>query len=283
MTQKVTIVFVTHNSGHLLDSMLGDLEGYDILIYDNASMDDTVSSIKRSHAHVMLITSMTNHGYGRAANKAFRRIITPYALLINPDVVINREQIDALVKTAELLGEDWLFVAPDTGSLPVPYDGEKNAPLPRIKFAEGCALLINLQQHWKLGGFDENIFLFYEETDLCQRAIKKDIKMYYAESVYLPHASGQSVTADPGLTALKRWHYQWSFLYYSKKHHFWRPYYSSVFKNLLIYPIKLLFLDGKSEKSRIYRSRRAATIAFINGKGAFDENGSPFMPNYLDE
>jgi GT2 family glycosyltransferase len=281
MTNKVTIVFITHNSGHLINSMLSDLDGYEVLIYDNASKDETVSLVQQNYDHVRLVASPTNHGYGRAANKAFKQINSPYALLMNPDVVIKRDQIDALMKMTDQLGDNWLFVAPATGSLPVPFDGKDDTPLPRIKLAEGCALLINLRQHWKLDGFDENFFLFYEETDLCQRALKNKVPMYYADSVSLPHASGESVVPDAGLNNLKRWHYQWSFLYYCKKHHFWLSYYSTVLKNLLIYPIKLLYVDGKSEKYRIYRSRRAATLAFLNGKGAFEENGLPYKPDPL--
>lgn len=282
MTTPITIVFITHNSGHLLDSMLGGLDGYDVVIFDNASTDGTVSLVQENYPDVRLIDSPINHGYGRAANNAFRQTNTPYALLLNPDVVIKREHVDALVKTTRRLGDDWLFVAPNTGAFTVPYNSGEGSPLPRVSFAEGCALLINLRQHWALGGFDENLFLFYEDTDLCQRAFKNGVKMYYAESVSLPHASGQSVTPDPGLIHLKRWHYQWSFLYYSKKHHFWLTYYLTVLKNILIYPIKLLYLDGQSEKSKIYRCRRAATIAFINGKSAFNEGGVPFAPNPLE-
>jgi GT2 family glycosyltransferase len=258
--------------------MLSGLDGHEILIYDNASKDDTVTSIRKNYSDVRLIASSTNHGYGRAANKAFKLIDSPFALLLNPDVVIQREQVDALIKITDQLGNNWLFVAPATGSSPVLFDDTDDKPLPRIKFAEGCALLINLRQHWILGGFDENFFLFYEETDLCQRAMKNEVDMYFADSVSLPHASGKSVVSDPGLNDIKRWHYQWSFLYYCKKHHFWWPYYSNVLKNLIIYPIKLLYVNDKSKKSRIYRSRRAATLAFLKGKGAFDENGVPFKP-----
>ena len=281
MNNEITIVFITHNSGHLVDNMLSRLDGYEVLIYDNASNDDTVTSIRQNYSDVRLIASPTNHGYGRAANKAFRQINSPYALLLNPDVVIKREQIDALIKMTDPLGDNWLFVAPATGSQPVPFDGTDDKPLPRIKFAEGCALLINLRQHWILGGFDENFFLFYEETDLCQRALKNKIHMYYADSVSLPHASGKSVISGPELNAIKRWHYQWSFLYYCKKHHFWWSYYLNVLKNLLIYPIKLLYVNGESEKSRIYRSRRAATLAFLKGKSAFDADGVPYKPEPL--
>lgn len=280
--KQVTLVFVTHNSSALLEDMFRELDGYTVLVYDNASSDDTVSQLQKNHPQIRLHSSQINSGYGRAANKAFRQIETPYALLINPDVKVRRDQLEALINTITLFADDWLFVAPNTGPAPQAYITEPCDPLPRIRFATGCALLINLANHWSLDGFDENIFLFYEETDLCERAIKQQLKMYYAEAIHFPHASGQSVTPSPQLDTLKRWHYHWSYLYFCKKHGQWLGLISTILKNLFIYPAKLFYVDKHSEKAKIYRTRRMATLAFISGHKAFTDNDSPFIPALKD-
>ncbi len=278
---QVTIVFVTYNSCQLLGNMLRELGAYNVLIYDNASSDDTVSKLEKDYPLVRLHSSEINSGYGRAANNAFRQIDTPYAFLINPDVEVHSEQIDAMIASIQLAnshGDDWLFVAPETGSPPEPYQTNASDPFPQIQFAGGCALLINLTAHWRLDGFDENIFLFYEETDLCKRAVKAKIKMYYADHISFQHAAGQSVKPSPQLNTLKRWHYHWSYLYFCKKHHQWVQLIGTILKNVLIYPIKIMLIDKDSEKSKIYRTRRSATLAFIKGRSAFTADKLPYIP-----
>ena len=44
-----TIVFVTYNSGQLLNAMLQNLQGYPVLVYDNASSDDTVLELQKNY------------------------------------------------------------------------------------------------------------------------------------------------------------------------------------------------------------------------------------------
>lgn len=282
--QDVTIVFITYNSSEWLDAMLGELDGFNVLVYDNASGDDTVSQLQKNYPQVRLHSNAINSGYGRASNAAFRMVNTPYALLINPDVEIRKDAIIALIDTINRFEDDWLFVAPQTGEVPTAYEvptahiNEPDDPLPRIRFATGCALLFNLRNHWILNGFDENIFLFFEETDLCERAVKANIKMYYAESIKMPHASGQSVKPSSGLNTLKRWHYHWSYLYFCKKHGHWAKLYGTLLKNLLIYPIKLCFTDKNSDKAHVYKTRRAAALAFIGDEPAFIDNEQPYIP-----
>lgn len=276
--QDVTLVFVTYNSSEWLDSMLGELDGFKVLVYDNASADDTVSQLQKNYPQVRLHSNAINSGYGRAANAAFRQVDTPYALLINPDVEIRKDAINALIDTVNSFEDDWLFVAPRTGETPTAHVNEPSDPLPRIRFATGCALLFNLRNHWTLNGFDENIFLFFEETDLCERAVNAQLKMYYAESITMPHASGQSVKPSSNLNTLKRWHYHWSYLYFCKKHGQWAKLYGTLLKNLLIYPIKLCYTDNNSDKAHVYRTRRAAALAFIGGKAAFIDNEQPYIP-----
>ncbi len=284
-TNDITIVFITHNSGHLLKGILGQLNKYNVMIFDNASTDDTLSILQEQYPTVEVIPSSINHGYGRAANKAFRHIDTRYALLLNPDIEIKIDALNTLIETTQQLGDHWLFVAPNTGEIVKFSKRENTSPLDtnslrKITCATGCALLFNCNQYWSLDGFDENIFLFFEEIDLCRRADNKGIAMHYAEHIHLPHGAGKSVKASSNLSALRQWHFQWSLLYYIKKHNFWIDYHTTVIKHLLFYPIKEFFLDNDGAKR--CRTRRAATKAFIRNKAAFNDQGQPFIPNTFD-
>ncbi|MBT8149999.1 MAG: glycosyltransferase family 2 protein, partial [Gammaproteobacteria bacterium] len=171
MEVKNTIVIITHNSGHIIRGALSALKQSQVLVFDNASKDDTRLICKNELSNVQLIESPTNLGYGRAANKAFNKVGSKYALLLNPDVEIDHDALRALVARADKLQSNWLYIAPNTGHTVTEIDVEKQEPgLKRITDATGCALLINLENFRKLGGFDHNIFLYYEEMDLSERA-----------------------------------------------------------------------------------------------------------------
>ena len=73
----------------------------------------------------------------------------------------------------------------------------------------------------KVGGWDKNIFLFFEETDYCYRARKKNLFCYQINSI-------KTTTVDTTVKIknekirqnwqrLLRWHFIWSKFYLTKK------------------------------------------------------------------
>ena len=79
----------------------------------------------------------------------------------------------------------------------------------------------------KVGGFDENIFLYFEETDYCIRANKKGYKMYQINKATVEHPRGVSegvvkiknLREMSNLEKLYSWHFVWSKYYVYKKHY----------------------------------------------------------------
>ncbi|NNL56289.1 MAG: hypothetical protein HKO71_00930 [Pseudomonadales bacterium] len=137
--------------------------------------------------------------------------------------------------------------------------------------------MFNLQVFRQLNGFDENIFLYYEEMDLSVRADEHGIKMYYAENIFFPHNSKQSVAESETLDKIRNWHFQWSSLYYKKKHRLWIPLIESILVSLLVSPFKQFAADKYGAEK--YRLKRRATLDFLRGKKAFFRNGEPFIPD----
>ena len=183
MNQETTIVFVTYNSTHLVNDFLSSLGDYPVIVVDNASKDDTCEHIQNQFPSVKLYRNAVNIGYGRAANQAFKQVTTKYALLVNPDTSFTASAVNALEsKISYFSQENWLFAAPNTKeNADRDSDTSQQAPSEpqETTFAGGAAMLFNMDAFRAIGGFDENIFLYFEETDLCTRAAQKQYKMYY--------------------------------------------------------------------------------------------------------
>jgi GT2 family glycosyltransferase len=162
-----------------------------VIVVDNASSDGSSELISSSFPEVELIENAVNSGYGRAANLGFERVTTPYALLMNPDARITAEGIGDLEAEARGLADDWLFIAPNIGLDPEARV-RMTPTLDRIRMAAGAAYLFDMESFRRLGGFDPNIFLFFEETDLCRRACAANLDMYYAHSIPVEHEIGTS-------------------------------------------------------------------------------------------
>ncbi len=285
MIDQLTLVIVSFNSGHLLIERLEQLRDFNITVIDNASHDGSPATIKQRFPTVHLIESEHNLGFGRAANLGLKSVTTPYALLLNPDVETTPHDIEALLSHVNTITDTWLFLAPNTGTPPshlkkssaTSNQHPNQTQLDRIGFATGCALLFNVESFHTLGGFDENIFLFFEETDLCKRAENLGYSMYYAPTIIFPHEGGNSVENVSNLSAIKIWHYHWSRLYFCKKHHQWLKLVQLLIKSIVTYPVKLR-TTSDPEKKVIYKMRHSAAVYFTKSKPAFVSPTQAFLP-----
>ena len=84
-------------------------------------------------------------------------------------------------------------------------------------------MFINKKCYEKIGGFDNNIFLYFEETDYCKRGIKNRYYSYQHKNIKV-ESLGRSVSLDnkkfvEKLDILTTWHFIWSKFYFYKKHY----------------------------------------------------------------
>lgn len=173
-----------------------DYTNYHVLVVDNGSTDDSESQIHAAFPRVEVIQSGGNLGYAGGNNVGIRRALNEganYVLLVNPDVVISRDTLRALVDTAE--GQvragalcplirykdspeavwfgggviDWRgswsgHNNDATGPISPTTPAFRSSP-----WASGCCLLLSATALREVGLLDVRYFLYYEETDLCQR------------------------------------------------------------------------------------------------------------------
>ncbi len=233
-TGDVTAIVVTFDSAHALPECLGALQadGVPALVVDNASTDDTVAIAEGQGARI--IRNPRNEGYGRANNIGARAAETEFVLVVNPDCIVDSGAVAALVDAARRYPDGALFapqIVEPSGrvffqprSLLSPYlhnpggklvlpEGEACAP-----FFSGACFLVRRDVFLKLGGFDENIFLFYEDDDLCRRIADSGSALIYVPQAIVRHGRGGSSEPKRGRIYASRWHQAWSRAYVSRKY-----------------------------------------------------------------
>lgn len=255
-------------------------EGVKVLVVDNASRDGSAALAERRSCTVLPLAR--NEGYGRAANAGARATDTEFVLVMNPDIVLDPGAIVALVAAAERYPDAGMLapriVEPDgrfffqPRSLLSPYlqnpggrlvlpEGDCCAP-----FLSGACFLVRRELFLRLGGFDERIFLFYEDDDLCRRFADAGYALVHVHGAVARHARGASSAPRPGRIFRARWHQAWSRAYVSRKYGLPSPALGMALVNALRTALALFsFRRGVVER---YAGSAAGAFAFLRGRTA---------------
>jgi N-acetylglucosaminyl-diphospho-decaprenol L-rhamnosyltransferase len=265
---SLVAVTVTHDSAAVLPRCLAALaeEGIGVIVVDNASSDDSVVLARAQGADVVQLPR--NEGFGRASNAGIEAGAArgaQWCLLLNPDAVVKPGLRAALAEAtarypqAGLLAprleeEDGrVFLQPRSllsGFLPNPAgrpirpDGDCCVP-----FVSGAAMMVRTEAFQALGGFDPQIFLFYEDDDLCRRMGDAGLAVIWVNDARVVHVRGGSGPASPARTRLIRHHQALSRAIVSRKYGL-KP---RALRDLLISGIKLVLATLVLNRKRMSR------------------------------
>ncbi len=229
----VTVVIVTYESADIVGECLASIPlEVPVVVVDNASRDATVQRAGEVRPQATIIASPENLGFGRACNRGMATVTTPYALLLNPDCRLQPDTIAALLEAASRYPEamivapslwfadssfqpsfrNHLFTSQGRGLKQQEPEGECCA-----EFISGAAMLLNRAHVTAIGGFDERIFLFYEDDDLCLRARQAGYELIVTPRAKVTHLRGGSSHASR-VNSIKEQHMAWSRLYLEQKY-----------------------------------------------------------------
>jgi len=194
---RVVIIVLTYNGRPFIEACLGSVLSsrypeYRVVVADNASQDGTADFVRSRFPSVEVVSFDRNLGFSAGYNRAISLVREEYVLLLNQDAeVASPDWIQELVRTIQsdpncavaackILFKDnprilnslggmaywWTgtvdigFGIPDSEDLPPdfePFSGSGGAMLARRRAFE------------EAGGFDESLFMYCEDFDLCWR------------------------------------------------------------------------------------------------------------------
>lgn len=253
--EVAVILINYNSSAYTIDCIKRTIErtspllSYQIVVVDNGSQTDDYQTLKAFFAsseleNAFLVRSDLNTGFGGGnmlgvhyANADFYAFMNNDSLLINdclsivtkamknnPDYGIcgplcYKEDmsllptIDHFASPAkELLGRSFLEkINPEK----YPNRRKKYTVPQQAQFVSGSFMVVKADDFNAVGGFDTNIFLYYEETDLCKRLLKNGKKAYLIPEAEFIHYHGGST---PSALSIKI-ELKISLLYIIRKHY----------------------------------------------------------------
>ncbi len=247
---RCSVIVVTYNSQHTIERALETLRAAHergiarTIVVDNASSDATPEILQRHDHWATIIHAGENLGFARGCNRGAAQADTPCLLFLNPDAVMEPDDIatlcdfmeahsDAGIVAPAIVEEDGSFQ--HAGGLPTPASilrkalGRPERRRPIVPGGEpfetdwvcGAALMIRRELFERLGGFDPRFFLYFEETDLCLRARREGVRIWAVATAAARHAAGASSReqSDRHYAGCLAEHYFQSRYYYLRKHH----------------------------------------------------------------
>ncbi|MFA6321999.1 MAG: glycosyltransferase family 2 protein [Candidatus Buchananbacteria bacterium] len=239
---------------HCLNSIYVNSAGIELEIFvvDNASTDQSVEMVRSEFPEVKVIANQQNLGFGRANNLALTQAQGKNILFLNPDTLIKKNCLaniltflnhnpQAGIVGCQHLNPD-LSLQPSVRRFPsfwpifliiskiakiFPNLNTLNNYLARdfdynltqlVEQVAGSFMMIRHEVIDEIGGFDESFYLWFEEVDLCRRAVNAGWQVWYFAESQIIHYGGQSFSQQ--LTLKKQRIFLQSAWRYFKKHGF---------------------------------------------------------------
>ncbi len=237
--RDLSIIIVTYNNEEILNKCLNSiiqssirLEQIEIILIDNNSVDATVSiflEFKKSNKliHCQLIQNNNNIGFGAANNKGIRIARGRFLLLLNSDVILEKNTLEKqlqfmkehdeyAVSTCKLKLADgsmdpachrgfptiWASISyfskleklfPNSKIFARYHQGWHNLQkVHDIDAISGGFFMVKKETLDKVGLFDEGFFMYGEDLDLCLRIRQAQMRIGFNPNTQALHLKGQS-------------------------------------------------------------------------------------------
>ena len=271
---QITIGIVCFKSEKVIFDCLKSIKKIKkIIILDNSNDINLTKIVKKKYPSIKFILSKKNLGYGSGNNLIIKNTKTPYVFILSPDVILKKDCEKNLLKVADNLKKNFSILSPISTKNNQKFNPSFNNKKKTFEaeYVKGFAMLLNKKKIIKLGMFDENIFLYLEEIDLCRRVKKANQKIYVTKNAKVLHLGAKSSNIGNEFEKCRNWHWMWSQFYFKKK---FSNYFLAIIKFLpkiflLILKVLLYSLFLKKNKFVNSKMRLSGLFNAMIGKSSW--------------
>jgi len=232
---NLTFLIVSFKSNKIISRCINSIDPrIRIIVVENSNDIEFKNYLENKYKNVTCFLTKENLGMGSANNLGIKYSKTNYVFIINPDVTLNNYTLKEIYAASKFI-KDFSILSPIHSNKKFPnYKHFKNEKIFfntnkhfTVESVDGFAMLLNIKKIKKVlkkknfKFFDEKIFLYLENDDLCKNLIKKNEKIYIIPKSKINHLGGKSVENRyyKEINYSRNWHWIWSKFYYNKKHY----------------------------------------------------------------
>ena len=224
----LSIIIINYRSwvplSKCLDSILNQNNfNAKILVLDNNSDDNIFNDFKKKYNSVEWFKNDENLGFAKACNIGSKKVNSKWILFLNPDTLIPENCFENLANKVKDSENEIISIKQlnekgiDTHAYGIflnlyslngifrfiyrlVYGLSKKANSAKLSFSpdwvSGSFMLIKRKDFIRIGGWDENFWMYYEDMDICKRAKKHGIATKFYNDLYCYHFHGKSSRID---------------------------------------------------------------------------------------
>ena len=247
------------------------------IIIENSNDINLMKDLESKYDNIEVIMN-ENLGMGASNNIGIKKAKTQYAYVLNPDVVFKIDAFENLIEATKNL-KDFTIISPMHSNLN--YPNYKNFINEKVIYEniidvdsiDGFSMILNKPKFKDNKFFDENIFLYLENDDLCLRVKQMNENIYIVKNSLIEHLGASSLDNNQKneIEYLRNWHWMWSKFYFNKKHYGYLNAFIKVFSNLISAKIKFIYylITINSHKRKIYQMRISGLLNSMMGKKSY--------------
>ena len=162
---------------------------YNVIVVDNGSTDNSPEILREIYPEIDIIENKENIGFAEGSNVGIRYALNrgaDYILLLNNDTTVDPEFLTELVEAAEenpdvgILGPRiyyyhkpnvmWLSCEKINKWTGLPISTNRGKAVEECDYVTGCSIMIKREVFNRVGFFDPDFYLYYEDAEFCIRA-----------------------------------------------------------------------------------------------------------------
>ena len=220
---QITIIIVTYKSDEIIYKFINKIpKKINIIVVENSRNLKLKRKLEKEYKNTKVYLRK-NQGVGSSINFGVTKTKTKYFIHLSPDLSINFSDISIFFKYAKILNDNFCALGPrflkkkKKGHKQI----DKKLKIGKIDSIHGSYMFMNKEKFLKIGGWDGNIFLFFEETEYCYRGNLKQLYCYQINKIKAETVDTTVKIKNKQLKqnwqSLLRWHFIWSKFYVYKK------------------------------------------------------------------
>jgi len=292
--KDLTILILTYrtNKETIFNCLKSINKNVKIIIVENSKKFLFEMELRKKFRNIEIFCSGNNLGYGAGNNFGIKKISTKYVFILNPDTICDNNLFNNLpkvinsAKNFSIIGcqyiDDKIYMPAGFFNNKKNFFFRKNflekkniKSLTKVDWVTGCSMILNLDKFKDKKIFDENIFLYFEEMDLCKTVINKGGKIFTSNLLKIKHLGfrsslGNNLKTKKDAEKMREWHWMWSTFYFYKKNYSYLFAMYKIFGKFIKAIFKTIFfqLTFQKEKKDKYLHRFLGMFSAMIGKSS---------------